>query len=172
MKRSTVLALSLSLLFSVSPLAPRTFAAELPTDSQIVVNHAGAQASYTGPAQYFTGHVQVSPFFSATKEASYSGAYVTFEAGARTAWHTHPIGQRLIITAGSGFVQEWGKPIIEVKAGDTVWFPPGVKHWHGASPTSSMTHLALTGIENKQSATWLEKVSDEEYAQPQGGNVR
>lgn len=164
MKRFAVLALSLSLLFSASPLVQRVSAAEVSSDSQIVVTHAGAQASYAGPAQYFTGMVQVTPFFPATKDAAYAGAYVTFEVGARTAWHTHPIGQRLVITAGTGFVQEWGKPIVEVKAGDTVWFPPGVKHWHGASPASSMTHLALTGVQNNKSATWLEKVSDEEYA--------
>jgi len=165
MKRFTLLALSLSLLFSASSLTHHASAAEKSSDSQIVVTHAGTLAGYQGPAQYFTGSVRVEPLFSANKDAAYSGAYVTFEAGARTAWHTHPIGQRLLITAGSGFVQEWGKPMVEVKAGDTVWFPPGVKHWHGASPASSMTHLALTGVQNNKSADWLEKVSDEEYVQ-------
>lgn len=165
MKRFTVLALSLSLLFSASSLAQHASAAELSSDSQIVVTPAGTQAAYEGSSQYFTGSVHVEPLFAATKEAAYSGAYVTFEAGARTAWHTHPIGQRLLIVAGFGFVQEWGKPMVAVKAGDTVWFPPGIKHWHGASPTSSMTHLALTGVQNNKSVAWLEKVNDEEYAQ-------
>ena len=165
MKRFTFLALSLSLLFSAPSFSQSASAAENSSDSQIVVTHAATQAGYQGPAQYFTGSVHVEPLFSANKDAAYSGAYVTFEAGARTAWHTHPIGQRLLITAGSGFVQEWGKPMVEVKAGDTVWFPPGVKHWHGASPASSMTHLALTGVQNNKSAAWLEKVSDEEYVQ-------
>ena len=169
MKRFTILALALSLLFSASSLAQQASAAELSSDSQIVVTHAKTQAAYQGPEQYFTGSVRVEPLFSANKETAYSGAYVTFDAGARTAWHTHPTGQRLLITAGAGFVQEWGQPMIAVKAGDIVWFPPGVKHWHGASLTSSMTHLALTGIENNKSAAWLEKVSNEEYA-PKGGS--
>ena len=97
------------------------------------------------------------------KTAPYSGAYVTFQPGARSAWHTHVAGQRLIVTEGVGRTQQWGGPVEEIRAGDVVWCPPGVKHWHGASPTSVMTHIALTGIHDGQGVDWLEKVTDEQY---------
>lgn len=127
------------------------------------IMRASSQASSRGPGQYFTGNVRVSPLFSANPTTSVSGAYVSFEAGARSAWHTHPAGQHLIVTAGSGWIQEWGGPVTELREGDVVWCPPGVKHWHGASPASALTHLALTGMADGKNVEWLEKVSDEQY---------
>ena len=109
------------------------------------ISRAGSQASMAGPAEYFTGPVRVDPLYPATDEINASAAYVSFEAGARSAWHTHPAGQRLVVTSGIGRVQEWGKPIQEIRPGDVIVCPPGVKHWHGAAPTSPMTHLAVTG---------------------------
>jgi quercetin dioxygenase-like cupin family protein len=103
------------------------------------------------------------PVFAASVDVPYGAAYVTFEPGARSAWHTHPAGQRLIVTAGVGRTSVWGGPVVEIKAGDAVWCPPGVKHWHGAAPGSAMTHLALTGQKDGQNVQWLEKVSDEQY---------
>lgn len=127
------------------------------------IMRAGSQASSKGPAEYFTGNVRVSPLFPANPTTPVSGAYVSFETGARSAWHTHPAGQHLIVTAGAGWIQEWGGPVIEIREGDVVWCPPGVKHWHGASPTSALTHIALTGTVNGKNVEWLEKVSDEQY---------
>jgi quercetin dioxygenase-like cupin family protein len=131
------------------------------------VSRAGSQASAKGPAEYFTGSVRVQPLFAPKASAQYSGAYVTFEPGARSAWHTHPAGQHLIVTEGTGLIQEWGGPIVEIHAGDTVWCPPGVKHWHGASPSTPMTHIALTGTVDGKNVQWLEKVSDEQYGTAQ-----
>lgn len=127
------------------------------------IKRNGSQPSTTGPAEYFTGSVRVDPLFLPTDPARASGAYVTFEPGARTAWHTHPLGQTLVITAGCGRVQRWGGPIEEVKPGDVVWFEPGEKHWHGAAPTTTMTHIAIVERLDGKSADWLEKVSDEQY---------
>jgi quercetin dioxygenase-like cupin family protein len=124
---------------------------------------AGSQPSSKGPAENFTGNVTVTPLFPADASAPYSGAYVTFEAGARSAWHTHPAGQRLVVTAGVGRTAEWGGRVQEIKAGDTVWCPPGVKHWHGASPNTAMTHIALTGTINNKAVEWMEKVTDAQY---------
>jgi quercetin dioxygenase-like cupin family protein len=118
---------------------------------------AGSQPASKGPAENFTGNVTVTPLFPADASASYSGAYVTFEAGARSAWHTHPAGQRLVVTVGVGRTQEWGGRVQEIKAGDVIWCPPGVKHWHGASPTTAMTHLALTGVVDNKAVEWMEK---------------
>ena len=127
------------------------------------VTRAGSQASTKGPTEYFTGNVRVDPLFGANESAPYSGGYVTFEPGARSNWHIHPAGQRLIVTAGVGRTQEWGGPVVEIRAGDHIWCPPGVKHWHGASPTSPMTHIALTGTRDGRNVEWMEKVSDEQY---------
>jgi 4-carboxymuconolactone decarboxylase len=127
------------------------------------ISRAGSQPSAKGPADYFTGNVRVDPLFPAKESMPFSGAYVTFEPGARSAWHTHPAGQRLIVTAGVGLTQEWGGPIVEIRAGDVVLCPPGVKHWHGASHTSAMTHIALTGTVDGKNVDWLEKVTDEQY---------
>ncbi|MGH8347994.1 MAG: (R)-mandelonitrile lyase [Pseudomonas sp.] len=127
------------------------------------VSRAGSQASVAGATDYFTGRVRVDPLFPATDEINASGAYVSFEAGARSSWHTHPAGQRLVVTSGVGRVQEWGKPMQEIRPGDVIVCPPGVKHWHGAAPTSAMTHLAVTGSVDGKSVQWLEKVTDEQY---------
>jgi 4-carboxymuconolactone decarboxylase len=136
--------------------------AQAPPQEQTIVR-AGAQPSTQGPEQYFTGKVRVAPVFTASADVPYSAAYVTFEPGARSAWHTHPAGQRLIVTAGVGLTGVWGGPVVEIKAGDAVWCPPGVKHWHGAAPGSAMTHLALTGDKDGKNVQWLEKVSDAQY---------
>jgi len=109
------------------------------------ISRAGTQAAVAGASENFTGRVRVDPLFPATDEINASGAYVSFEAGARSAWHTHPAGQRLVVTSGVGLVQEWGKPVQEIRPGDVIICPPGVKHWHGAAATSAMTHLAVTG---------------------------
>lgn len=134
------------------------------------ISRAGSQASVAGPSDYFTGRVRVDPLFPATDEINASGAYVSFEPGARSAWHTHPAGQRLLVTSGVGLVQEWGKPMQEIRPGDVIVCPPGVKHWHGAAPTSAMTHLAVTGSVDGKSVQWLEKVTDEQYS-AQGSQV-
>ena len=116
-----------------------------------------------GPAEYFTGQVRVRMLSPANAQINASSAYVTFEPGARSAWHTHPRGQYLIVTAGAGLTQEWGKPVQPLHEGDVVWCPPGVKHWHGAAPGSALTHIAMTGTLDGKSVQWLEKVSDEQY---------
>jgi 4-carboxymuconolactone decarboxylase len=128
-----------------------------------VITRSGSQAASKGPAEYFTGDVRVQPLFAEEDAAAYGGGYVTFQPGARSAWHRHPAGQRLIVTEGVGRTQQWGGPVEEIRAGDVLWCPPGVKHWHGASPTSAMTHIALTGVRHGQNVEWLEKVSDEQY---------
>ena len=124
---------------------------------------AGSHASAKGPDAHFTGAARVDPLFAAKDGVPVSGAYVSFEPGARSAWHTHPAGQHLIVTAGVGWTQEWGGPVVEIRPGDVVWCPPGVKHWHGATPTTAMTHISLAGTANGKNVEWLEKVSDEQY---------
>ena len=151
---------SLALLASASSQMEDAAAQAKPSQT---VTRAGSQPSTKGPAEYFTGSVRVDPLFAATESAPYSGGYVTFEPAARSNWHTHPAGQRLIVTHGVGRTQEWGGPIVEVRAGDHVWCPPGAKHWHGASPTTAMTHIALTGNRDGKNVEWLEKVTDEQY---------
>lgn len=127
------------------------------------ITRAGEQASAAGPAEFFTGRVRVDPVWPADKHINASGGLVTFEPGARSAWHTHPAGQRLVVTSGVGMTQEWGKPVQVIRPGDVVWCPPGVKHWHGAAPDTAMTHLAVTGMVDGKNVTWMEKVSDEQY---------
>lgn len=131
--------------------------------TSIMIARSGSQPPAPGPAEYFTGTVQVQPLFQATEPSRVAGASVTFEPGARTAWHTHPVGQRLIVTAGAGWVQQWGGPIEDIKPGDVVWIPPGQKHWHGATPTTRMTHIALQEHLDGKVVEWLEKVSDDQY---------
>jgi quercetin dioxygenase-like cupin family protein len=123
----------------------------------------GSRPSGVANAEYFTGRVRVDPLFQAPDPARVRGACVTFEPGARTAWHTHPLGQTLIVIAGSGRAQRWGGPVEEIRPGDVVWFAPGEKHWHGAAPTTAMTHFAIQEHLNGKSADWLEKVGDEQY---------
>jgi quercetin dioxygenase-like cupin family protein len=124
---------------------------------------SGSQPSRPGPADYFTGKVRVDPLFDAPEPARAVGAHVTFEPGARTAWHTHPLGQTLIVTSGLGWVQCEGGPIEEICPGDVIWFPPGEKHWHGATATTAMTHVAITESLDGKNVDWMEKVSDEQY---------
>ena len=127
------------------------------------IKRAGSQPSGKGAAEYFTGAVRIDPLIRAPEPARVTGASVTFEPGARTAWHTHPLGQTLIVTAGCGLAQRWGGPIEEIRPGDVVWIPPGEKHWHGASPTTAMTHIAIQEALNGKPVDWMEKVSDQQY---------
>lgn len=127
------------------------------------ITRAGAQASTFGPDEFFTGRVRVDPVWPADSHITASGSWVTFEPGARSAWHTHPAGQRLVVVSGVGLTQEWGKAVQVVRPGDVVWCPPGVKHWHGAGPTTAMTHLAVSGTADGKNVNWMEKVSDEHY---------
>jgi quercetin dioxygenase-like cupin family protein len=139
--------------------APRSQVQEVPME----IKRSGSQPSAKGPADWFTGAVRIDPLFQVHAPARAAGNSVTFEPGARTAWHTHPLGQTLIITAGCGWVQRAGGPVEEVHPGDVVWFPPGEKHWHGAAPTTAMTHIAIQeGLDGKM-VDWLEHVSDEQY---------
>jgi quercetin dioxygenase-like cupin family protein len=127
------------------------------------IKRVGSQASNKGSADYFTGTVRIDPLFQPTEPARTVGASVTFEPGARTAWHTHPLGQTLIVTAGCGQAQRWGGPIEIIRPGDVVWFPPGEKHWHGAAPTTAMTHIAIQEQLDGKTVEWLEQVTDEQY---------
>jgi 4-carboxymuconolactone decarboxylase len=129
----------------------------------VTVMRAGSQPPSWGPAEYFTGSVRVDPLFPASAPSRMSGGSVTFEPGARSAWHTHPLGQVLIVTAGLGWVQRWGGPVEEIRPGDVVWIPPGVKHWHGATATTGMVHIALQEHADGRAVVWMEKVSDEQY---------
>lgn len=127
------------------------------------IKRSGSRPSGKGPAEYFTGAVRIDPLFEAPDPARAVGASVTFEPGTRTAWHTHPLGQTLIVTAGCGRVQRWGGPIEEIRPGDVIWFAPGEKHWHGATPTIAMTHIAIQERLNGKTVDWMELVSDEQY---------
>src|SRR5260221_14483854 len=127
------------------------------------IKRSGSQASRKGPAEYFTGTVRIDPVFDAPEPARIRCASVTFEPGARTAWHTHPLGQTLIVIAGLGLAQRWGGPVEQIRPGDVVWFPAGEKHWHGAAPSTSMTHIAMQEALNGSPVDWMEKVSDEQY---------
>lgn len=127
------------------------------------IKRCGSQPSRMGPADHFTGSVRIDPLFEAHDPARAHGVLVTFEPGARVAWHAHPLGQTLIVTAGCGRVQRWGGPIEEIRPGDVVWIAPGEKHWHGAAPTTAMTHIAIAEQLDGQGADIMEKVSDEQY---------
>lgn len=124
---------------------------------------AGHKPSVPGPEDWFTGTVRIDPLFNPAAPDRVQGAQVTFEPGARTAWHTHPLGQTIVITSGIGRVQRWNGPLETVRPGDIVWFPPGEKHWHGAAPTTAMTHLAIQEVQNGKVVDWMEKVSDDQY---------
>lgn len=127
------------------------------------ITRAGATPSSRGPAEYFTGTVRIDPLFSPPEPARAAGALVTFEPGARTAWHTHPLGQTIIVTTGCGWAQREGGPVEVIRPGDVVWFPPGEKHWHGATATTAMSHIAVQEKQDGSPVTWLEQVSDEQY---------
>jgi quercetin dioxygenase-like cupin family protein len=172
MKRLATLTIAASALAAASAYADQTAvapapgaASNAPSDSQqtLRVMRAGSRPSARGPAENFTGSVRIERLFTATAPSRMSGGLPTFEPGARTAWHTHPLGQVLIVTAGAGWVQQWGGPVEEIRPGDVVWIPPGVKHWHGATATTSMTHIALQEHVDGEVASWMEKVTDEQY---------
>ncbi|RYZ37914.1 MAG: cupin domain-containing protein [Myxococcaceae bacterium] len=178
MKRLATTVLSLALfapaLAQTVPPRAATEAGASPAASsgnarKLSIARAGSQPSTQGPAENFTGSVRVDPLFQPNAPSRTAGAYVTFEPGARSAWHTHPLGQTLIVTAGVGRVQRWGDPVEEIRPGDRVWIPPGQKHWHGASPTTGMTHIAIQEQLDGKVVEWLEKVSDAQYGSlPQG----
>ena len=130
------------------------------------IKRGGSRPSTKGSAEWFTGSVRFDPLFDAREQARAVGARVTFEPGARTAWHTHPLGQALVVIEGFGLAQEWGGPVHEIRPGDVVLIKPGEKHWHGASPTTAMTHIAVQEQENGRTADWMEKVSEEQYHKP------
>jgi quercetin dioxygenase-like cupin family protein len=157
--KTTGAALSMPAILRAQSVAPLTQKQE----SNMEIKRSGSQPSGKGPAEYFTGTVRIDPLFQANDPARALGVSVTFEPGARTAWHTHPLGQTLIVTAGCGWAQHWGGPVEEIRPGDVVWFPPGEKHWHGATPTTAMTHIAIVEQLGGKAADWLEKVSDEQY---------
>ena len=151
----------LSLFLLASPCLSQVASAQ---NSQMInITRRGSQQSSKGSAQSFTGSVRIEPVFDAHDPSRSTGGRVTFEPGARTAWHTHPLGQTLIITAGTGLIQQWGGPIEEIREDDVVWIPPGIKHWHGATPRTSMTHIAIQELLNGKNVEWMEKVSDEQY---------
>jgi quercetin dioxygenase-like cupin family protein len=127
------------------------------------IKRSGSQHSTVGSTDYFTGAVRVDPLFQASDPARVVGSSVTFEPGARTAWHTHPLGQTLIVTGGCGLVQRWGAPAEEIRPGDVIWIPPGEKHWHGATATTAMTHMAIQERLDGMTVDWMEKVTDEQY---------
>ena len=127
------------------------------------IKRNGSQPSGKGAAENFTGTVRVDPLFNPTEPARAMGALVTFEPGARTAWHSHPLGQTLIVTGGSGLIQLWGGPVEEIRPGDVVWIGPGEEHWHGAAAATAMTHIAIQEQLNGKTAEWMERVSDEQY---------
>ena len=168
MKQSAVVLVSL--VVSAAPLhgqqAGRSVMVPASDENAIVVTRSEAQSSRQGPAENFTGSVRVDQRFQASAPGRVLGARVTFEAGARTAWHSHPLGQTLIVTSGVGRVQRWGDPVDEIRPGDLVWIPPGQKHWHGASPTTAMTHIAIVETLDGKSSDWMEKVTDEQYGAP------
>ena len=142
-----------------------TLADDEQTDKVVqLIRSAGSQAFVKGPEQVFSGAARIEPLFPATDEINASAAYVTFEPGARSAWHSHPQGQHIIVTYGVGFTQQWGEPIQTIKPGDVIWCPPGVKHWHGASATTPLTHIVVTGHDKAgNNVNWMEKVSDAQY---------
>ena len=127
------------------------------------IKRSGSRPSGKGPAEYFTGNVRIDPLFEAPDPARARGASVTFEPGARSAWHTHPLGQTLIVTYGCGWVQSEGAPKMEIRPGDVVWCPPKEKHWHGATPTTAMTHIAIQEQLDGKAVDWMEQASDEQY---------
>jgi 4-carboxymuconolactone decarboxylase len=172
MKPLAATVMSLFLLASVSTHANQAIAASgsgapnvaSSEDSQTIsITRSGSQPSAKGSVEYFTGAVRIDSRFQRSDPARVGGGIVTFEPGARTAWHTHPLGQTLIVTAGAGLIQQWGGPIQEMKQGDVVWIPPGVKHWHGATATTAMAHIAIAEALEGKTADWMEKVSDEQY---------
>jgi quercetin dioxygenase-like cupin family protein len=156
MKRIALVALSLA--FSVSSVYSKE------NSPMITVIQSGTKSSVKGSSEYFTGTVRIDSPFQGSEPARVGGATVTFEPSARTAWHTHPLGQTLIVTSGLGLVQEWGGPVQEIRPGDIIWIPAGVKHWHGAAPETAMSHIAIAEAQEGKVVEWMEQVTDEQYA--------
>ena len=150
-------------LFAFFLAAPGQAQPQAQKGTTMLLHRNGSQASQKGPAAYFTGSVRIDPLNTAPEPSRVSVASVTFEPGARSAWHTHPLGQTLVVTAGRGWTQCEGEPIVEIRAGDVVWCPPGHKHWHGATPTTAMTHIAIQEALNGKVVDWMEHVTDQEY---------
>lgn len=165
MKKLAAAALSLSLMTVEASGAQKSQPNAKDQPDAVTVIPIGAQPSAAGPAEYFTGRVRVDTPFKGTEPARVSGATVTFEPGARTAWHTHPLGQTLIVTAGAGWVQEEGRPAKAIRPGDTVWIAPNVRHWHGAAATTGMSHIAIAEALDGKVVEWMQQVSEQEYAQ-------
>ena len=168
MTRLATIAVGLSLLASASTTAFAQAATSSPSGTSdgpmdLKIARAGSQPSTRGPAEFFTGSVRVDPLFPAAAPSRMSGGLVTFEPGARSAWHTHPVGQVLVVTAGLGWVQREGGPVEEMRPGDVVLIPPGLRHWHGAAATTGVTHIALQEQVDGQAVAWMEKVSDAQY---------
>jgi len=165
MKLLAATAITLTLLASAPAQTNQAGAASAAAqESQMIrIMRRGSQPSRQGLAENFTGPVRVDPLFQASAPARTSSSLVTFEPGARSAWHTHPLGQTLIVTAGTGRVQRWGDPVDEIRQGDVVWIPPGQKHWHGAAPNNSMAHIAIVEALDGKALEWMEKVSDAQY---------
>ncbi|WP_369936963.1 cupin domain-containing protein [Xanthomonas tesorieronis] len=145
------------LMVGMAPVAPAQ------EGSAQTISRGGTQHSMDGPQAYFTGRARIDPLYEANEHINATSAYVTFEQGARSAWHTHPRGQYLVVTSGVGRTQQWGGPVEEIRPGDVIWCPPGIKHWHGAAPNTAMTHLAITGMEDGKNVQWMEKVTDDQY---------
>ena len=162
MKVLAVTLISFSLFASVESQA-QTSAAKAPTSSLIKIARSVTLQPKKGSAEYFTGAVEVQELFPAYDPSRTSGGKVTFEPGARSAWHTHPLGQILIVTDGTGWIQQWGGRIEEIRKGDVIWIPAGVKHWHGATPSTAMTHIAIQEQLNRKAVEWMEQVTDDEY---------
>jgi len=162
-RRAVLIFGSAAALITFIRMPAQTFKPAKEPHMDIDIKRIGSRPSQKGPEDWFTGTVRIDPLFQAPEPARTGAAQVTFEPGARTAWHTHPLGQSLIVTAGLGWVQREGGPIEEIRAGDVVWFPPGLRHWHGASPTNAMTHIAIQESVDGKAVDWMEKVSDEQY---------
>jgi quercetin dioxygenase-like cupin family protein len=163
MKLLTATVISLFMLASAPAHAGQMKNSSYNSEQDLEITRSGSQPSATGSAEYFTGSVRVDTLFKAHEPSCTTGGHVTFGPGARTAWHTHPFGQTLIVTAGTGLIQRWGGTIEEIREGDVVWIPAGLKHWHGAAPNTAMTHIAIQEQLNGKVADWMEKVSDELY---------
>lgn len=157
---------SVAVMLSLLPAASAQTTREDTTSRKMTITRSGTRTPSKGPEANFTGSVSVVPLFPVNSPSRTSGGSVTFEPGARSAWHTHPLGQTLIVTAGQGRVQQWGGDTQEIRQGDVVWTPPGVKHWHGATLTTSVTHIAIQETLEGKNVEWMEKVSDEQYRQP------
>ena len=161
LKRPILFAIGLTVAALLLPVVPAT--AQPIKEDTMILHRNGTQPSQKGPAEWFTGTVRIDPLNTASAPARHGAASVTFEPGARSAWHTHPLGQTLVVTSGVGWTQCESEPIVEIRAGDVVWCPPGHRHWHGATPTSAMTHIAIQEAQDGKMVEWMEHVTDDQY---------